>query len=577
MKSKNTVSIMLQVGFTLGLISGCLPLSDERVELLAQKRFDSLTEPLPITAANNDQIKKSDLAEIQLLRMSGRDFSFLDPALAYGSDWELVNQVLPGLTRLDMKNKKFLPFIAEKWEVSPDGLVWTFSLRQNIPWVTWDEEAGRVVEVKDNGDNTRFVTSNDFRTGILRALNPTTASGNAFALYPIQGAMDFNIGINDANAVGVTAPDAYTLVIQLDEPNSSLDAIAEMPVFSAVPSWLTDLEEPLEFAYGPYLVKENMPDIQIRLTRNPFWPVESELAQPMLEEIVFNLNHSQDVLSDFKNGNVDLVRLHPEEISSVQADPQLSGSLRYTAGACGYYLVFFNADTAPLNTPYTRQAVAEAIDTQKLSDLLAPGEGLQLGHYAPDFLRGSSDQQSNTNNASDSQSANQKESEIDLSDEPLVLASPDTGVYLQIAEAIRQEIQDNTGFEVVIDTYPWENYIKGVRSNYINSGMYLMGYCLDYADAQNLWDRWLDRDFFVDITNMNWSSLQFTDALLQAKTSIDPKERTDLFSQAEQIIINDETVIIPLFWRRDAWLINPKLSAPEWLLYPQLENWALLR
>ncbi len=564
----------------ISLMAGCLPLNESRIAELAQNRYQSLTDPLLETEAIDPparELNPADLAGEQVLHLSGREIFSTDPALAYSGEWALMNQLFIGLTRYDLDTQEFLPAMAESWEISADGLTWTFHLRSNIPWVMYDQDNDTVTEVKDEVGRIRFVTAADFRVGILRILDPATSSGNAFVLFDIQGARDFNYSLGSWDSVGVFAPDESTLVIQLESPQASLDAIAEMPVFSAIPSWVSDFEDLLQYTYGPYAVKENSGSDLIALVRNPFWTEEKGLKLPFLSEIYFQTHPGLDALELFKAGELDALKLYPEEIPAVMADPQLSENLRFTDGTCGYYLVFFNADTEPLNTATTRQAIAAAVNKQRLVAEIAPDSGVELNQYVPPFLRGSENFQDEVGIAYHIGNAKRDALSIELYGFPLAFASADTGTYTEVSALIEEDLETNLGLDVAVDPYPWENYMRGVRSNYINSGIYLMGYCLDYADAQNLWDRWLDRDFFVDVTNMNWSNQQFLDALAQAKAETVPSERAGVFREAEEIILNQDTVIVPLFWRRDAWLVNPKLYAPEWLLYPQLENWAFLK
>jgi oligopeptide transport system substrate-binding protein len=563
----------------LSLLAGCMPMNESRIADLAQKRYQLLTEPIPESdgkSSSERNLKQEDLASEQVLHLSGREIYSTDPAQAYSGEYALMNQLFIGLTRYDTETNSFLPAMAESWETSADGLTWTFHLREGISWVTYDQDSDQVIEVKDDQGNPRFVTAEDFKAGILRVLDPAIYSGNAFMLYDIQGAMEFNFGTGLAENVGVSTSGESTLVIQLMRTNASLDAVAEMPVLSAVPSWVDNLEEPLLFSYGLYVVREKLEVDLISMVRNPFWPEEKDLLQPMLTEISFDTRPGMDALELFKAGELDALKLFPEEIPAAMADPQLSDNLRFTDGTCGFYLVFFNVDTGPLDTMKARHSIAAAIDREKIVDSLTAGTGVELFQYAPPFLRGSGEYQEEIGIAYEVETASETAEIIELYGFPLVLASADTGVYNELAALIEENLETNLALDVAVDPYPWVDYMNGVKNNYFNSGMYLLGYCLDYADAQNLWDRWQE-GFFADVANARWSNQGFSDLLSQATMSEKLADREGLYHEAEEIIVNQETVIVPLFWRRDAWLVNPKLSAPDWLLYPQFENWAFLK
>jgi ABC-type oligopeptide transport system substrate-binding subunit len=109
----------------------------------------------------------------------------LDPALATDTQsvW-MDKQLFVGLLGFDEK-ANVVPALAKEWSVSPDGLTWTFKLRDDIHWVHRDPTSG---EFEDLG----VVTAKDVEYGIKRTLDPATASDYAYVLYIIKGAEEFN-------------------------------------------------------------------------------------------------------------------------------------------------------------------------------------------------------------------------------------------------------------------------------------------------------------------------------------------------------------------------------------------------
>ena len=275
----------------------------------------------------------------------------MDPATAYNLEWVMMNQLFIGLTRQDADTLEFTPAMAKDWKVSYDGLTWTFNLREGIPWVTYDAATGQVSEVKDDQGNTRTVTAADFKAGIQRVIDPTLYSGNAFLLYNVTGALNYFSYSASAEEVGIQAPSDTELVIQLDQPQTDLDALAELPIFSAFPSWASIGQTALTYFYGPYVIKEYVSSEKMTLVRNPFWPDSKELPQPVLEEIDFNLQPGQDAVAAFRNGEIDGLFLYPEEYATIKDDADLKDKINISTGFCGYYLVFNNVDLAPLDTP----------------------------------------------------------------------------------------------------------------------------------------------------------------------------------------------------------------------------------
>ena len=99
---------------------------------------------------------------------------------------------------------------AQSWEVSPDGLAWTFHLREGLRW--------------SNGEP---LGADDFVQSWRRMLLPAFAAEYAYLLYPIKNAEAFNAGrISDPGALGITAPDARTVRIELARPTPYLPAVS---------------------------------------------------------------------------------------------------------------------------------------------------------------------------------------------------------------------------------------------------------------------------------------------------------------------------------------------------------------
>src|SRR3954470_10441779 len=143
----------------------------------------------------------------------------LDPHLASVlNDQIIVNALFEGLTLLDERTTNPLPAAAESWSVSPDGLVWTFRLREGLKW--------------SNGDP---FTADDFMQAWRRVLNPEFAADNAWYLFALKNAEAYNAKkIPDVTAVGFKAPDARTLVLTLERPTPYLAALVSMPAWFPV-------------------------------------------------------------------------------------------------------------------------------------------------------------------------------------------------------------------------------------------------------------------------------------------------------------------------------------------------------
>ncbi len=129
----------------------------------------------------------------------------LDPAIIVAqADSRIVQGMFEGLTRLEPVAARAVPGLAESWDMSPDGKIYTFHLRTNLLWSTGEP-----------------ITSADVVYSWIRALDPKTVSRYAGQLYYLKNAEEFNTGkITNAALVGVSAPDPFTVRVELKSPTT---------------------------------------------------------------------------------------------------------------------------------------------------------------------------------------------------------------------------------------------------------------------------------------------------------------------------------------------------------------------
>ena len=135
----------------------------------------------------------------------------LDPQIVTSNtDFNIVAALFEGLVQYDPRTCEPIPAVAERWEVSPDQLAWTFHLRADARW--------------SNGDP---VTAHDFVYAYRRILSPSFAAEYAYLLYALKNGEAFNTGnLTDPALIGAAAPDDRTLVLTLDHPVPYLPAMA---------------------------------------------------------------------------------------------------------------------------------------------------------------------------------------------------------------------------------------------------------------------------------------------------------------------------------------------------------------
>ena len=145
----------------------------------------------------------------------------LDPQIYdAATDFNVIGALFEGLTTYDEQTATAVPGVAERWEISADGLVYTFHLRANARW--------------SNGDP---LTARDFAWSFQRFITPALGNSYAYYLYPVRGAEDFATGkTTDFSRVGVEVIDDLTLRITRARPAGNSPSAA---------SQVTDLPQPL--------------------------------------------------------------------------------------------------------------------------------------------------------------------------------------------------------------------------------------------------------------------------------------------------------------------------------------------
>lgn len=144
--------------------------------------------------------------------------STLDPQYATDTASQIViNNTFEGLVRLS-SDGEIIPGIAESWNVSGDGLTYTFNLKANTEWYCPSVLKSEFGEDFYNKFSAEKVTASDFVFAMQRAVSPETASPNAHRLFVIENASEIYSGKAEASTLGVSAPQDYTLIIKLHEP-----------------------------------------------------------------------------------------------------------------------------------------------------------------------------------------------------------------------------------------------------------------------------------------------------------------------------------------------------------------------
>ncbi|MEK7247798.1 MAG: peptide ABC transporter substrate-binding protein [Chloroflexota bacterium] len=480
------------------------------------------------------------------LRLPGGDPITLDPACA--SDIEsasYIYEIFSGLVGYD-KELQLIPDIAERWDTSDDGTVYTFYLRTSVLF----------------HDNSRRVTAGDFKFSMERALNPDTQSSVADVyLDDLVGVDEYIDGsAQEVSGIKVIDPDTLELTIKAADP-------VFLPKLSYPTAFVVDKNQVegsscFEASWtfkangtGPFELAEWDLSNAIILEPNQNYYLD---PKPQLSKVTYLLSGGSS-FTMYQNDEIDVTGVGKDNVESVR-DPSSDLNAEYhisTTLSVSY--IGFNVDREPLNDPDVRRALAMAIDKEFLTDnlykgLLNPANGI-LPPEMPGFNENLDGVTFDAEAASDLLDSTGKKDELDGIK---ILTAGQGAAPDDVLQAITAMWEQNLGISVEVEQEDFGLLQSDLQDK--NFDMFSIGWIADYPDPQNF----LEIKFHSGSSNNDtgYSNPDVDDLLDQASGDVDAQERIDLYQQAEQLIVDDQPWI-PLFYGTSSILVKPDVKGYE--------------
>jgi oligopeptide transport system substrate-binding protein len=431
---------------------------------------------------------------------------------------------------------KVVPLAARAWEVSKDGLTYTFHLRSGMLW-----------------SDGHPVTAADYEYAWKRVADPDTASDYASAFYPIKGALEFNKGkTKDPNTVAVKAVDTLTLRVTLVEPAAYFLRLVSTWNYMPVPRWQIEkygkkwVEAGNHVSNGMFKLQTWQHDREIVIVANPrYWG-----SKPTLQRVVFTITDDpfRTSLAAFENNELDVTdQIQPGDIDRVRKDPTLGKALQKYRWS-GTAMMFCDTTNAksPLSKLKVRQALYLAIDHKKIANevlrgiydpaltITPPGT---IGYLATAPLTGGVDR------------ARQLLAEAGYPDgqgfPEVKLAWPKLVTYDLVAQALQQLWRDTLKININLQRMERKEFNAAFNSWAKQPyDAYIDRWGSDYEDPAN-WANILfdsDQDFF----HTKWKSAQFDSLVRKGAGEADAARRKQMYEEAEKVL-NTELPAVPLY------------------------------
>ena len=487
--------------------------------------------------------------------------SSLDPQEITGLlESRIAYSLFEGLVNYDPVDLHAIPGVAESWMMSDDGRVWTFKLRPNARW--------------SNGDP---VQASDFIFSYKRILSPSFGAEYASMLHGVRGAKEFNTGtLKDFSAVGFKAPDAHTLVVELNHP---------IPYFLQLichHSWLP-IHPPTILKYGTidqmhtpwtrpgalvgngaFTLQSWEVARQIVVKKNPqYW----DAANIHLNGVEFHA--ITDLFAEeraFRGGELHItgtvppykvVQLLGQKSPTLRIDPYLSVS-------------FIRINTNVKNNPDVQRALADTrvrralgmvIDRQKIAEkVLRAGES-PARHLTPPGTGGFIAEARWSEDVAIAQRLLAEAGYPGGKGFPKIEYLLNASEGSQLAAQAYQEMWRKTlGIEVELRSLDWKVYLSA-----LHKGDYQLArsaWSGDYNDPNTFLEMFISGN---ELNQTNWSDPEFDRLIAAAAAEIKPNVRLQLFEKAEQRLI-EGAPIIPIVFNKNKFLIRPEVQG--W--YPNL-------
>jgi len=454
----------------------------------------------------------------------------LDPAYISSVDsGAIAAKVFNGLVRLG-KGLKVEPDIAESWEVSRNGLTYTFILRDDVSF-----------------SSGRKVRPSDFKYSIERVLHPETHSPNTWVFENIKGADVFMQGETD-DLAGIRVSDERTLVIELKEPFSPFLGLLTMP-----PAYVVPMEQVLHkgpdfssepVGTGPFMLDEWKPDRSLRLVRNKGYFD----SVPRVSGIIYRvIPEDLTAVAEFESGNLHVITIPGSAYSRYRNSDKWRNQVSSLSGLNTYYLGLNNS-RPPFDDPEVRRAMNMAIDRERILRTFFEGRGRIANGPVPDILRSWPVPEGFT----------YKPAEARRIIEEKGLKGKRLNFYIKgrdnedIAEIIQSYLKD-AGLDVVITMREWSAFKEAVNKG--EPDMFWLSWWADYADPENFLFPLFHSDNHGAQGNRVWYSNVKVDELIRKGQHAPTREKGDeYYRQAEEIIVHEAPWVF--FWHKTDYTVR---------------------
>ncbi|ANN64373.1 peptide ABC transporter substrate-binding protein [Brachyspira hyodysenteriae] len=488
---------------------------------------------------------------ISIFINTGPEPNTIDPSINVTSDAIFyLMHTFEGLLEKDM-NGKLIPGVAESWEISEDGLTYTFKLRTNSKWT-----------------DGKTVVAGDFVYSWQRVVDPATGSQYGYQHEPVKNAKAITAGDMPKESLGIKAIDDYTLEVQLEAPTAYFLELLTFPTFYPLRKDIIEqygdewtLNADTYIGNGAFkLIERNRDESLVMVKNTNYWNIEDIVP----DKITFVLMENETAsVAGVKAGSLHFARSFPrQDIKTLQNEGLIVIKPRISS-----YYYCLNLTNEILKDVRVRRALSLAIDRNYIVEQITRGGEKPAGALVPfgisdyegDFRENGGEYIDITK---DGYVKNVEEAKKLMAEAgypngegfPVMEFKADPGLHVKIFEAVQQMWKENLGIDVTLTQEEWAVFLqtrydrnitmaRGAWNGDFDDPVNFMALCLSYSP----------NNYSV------YSNKAYDDMINEVMLSGDQKFRMQTMHKAEEMLMREEA-IIPIYYYTEPLLVSPKLK-----------------
>jgi len=421
----------------------------------------------------------------------------------------ISKNLFEGLTRIDEQGKAVLSG-AQSVDISPDGLRYTFILREN----KWSDGSP--------------VTALQYETAWKEALSPVSSCSRAHLLYMIKNGEEAKKGKVPLSAIGVKAKDEKTLEVELAFPSPYLFELLAQPI--CVPLFNATEKQPSQFN-GPFILGNWERNNSMQLKRNPFFWNHKKVSLQQID--IFMIPDVTTAFSFYEKGKLDWVGLPLCPLPSELIHHLKKNKTLKSHPVDRAFWLFLNTKHPTLTSPSIRQALSLALDRSKITQhILIGGEPLTKP-LPPSILPSNLCRKEDVTEAKRLLETGLKEMGLTLDKlPPLIITYSQQANRKQLAEYVKETWNEVLGIQVQLEPQEWNL----LRTN-LEKGQFVVSGCFEaafYKDPLEL----LERLATLNPSNFSqWVHPSYEIKISSVSQEKNPQKRLQTLSEAEQILM----------------------------------------